>query len=108
MTTENTSLIARENLAEAEAAITEFDRVQAGIADLKTKYAGVVFSVATTAGMKEAIAARAAVREPRIATEKARKAGKSPLLALDKMADGELLEVLQFVQIEVLHEVIEA
>jgi hypothetical protein len=87
MTTENTSLMARENLAEAEAAITEFDRVQAGIADLKTKFAGVIFPVATTAGMKEAITARAAVREPRIATEKARKAGKAPLLALGKLID---------------------
>ena len=31
MSTDNTSLIARANLKEAEAAITEFDRVQAGI-----------------------------------------------------------------------------
>lgn len=87
MSTDNTSLIARANLKEAEAAITEFDRVQAGIADLKTKYEGVIFPVATTAGMREAVAARAAVREPRLATEKARKAGKAPLLALGKIID---------------------
>ena len=87
MSTDNTSLIARANLKEAEAAITEFDRVQAGIADLKTKYEGVIFSVATTAGMRDAVAARAAVREPRLATEKARKAGKAPLLALGKIID---------------------
>ena len=87
MSTDNTSLIARANLKEAEAAITEFDRVQAGIADLKTKYDGVIFPVATTAGMREAVAARAAVREPRLATEKARKAGKAPLLALGKIID---------------------
>lgn len=49
MSTDNTSLIARANLKEAEAAITEFDRVQAGIAGLKTKYEGVIFPVATTA-----------------------------------------------------------
>ena len=61
MSTDNTSLIARANLKEAEAAITEFDRVQAGIADLKTKYKGVIFPVATTAGMRDAVAARAAV-----------------------------------------------
>ena len=87
MSTDNTSLIARANLKEAEAAITEFDRVQAGIADLKTKYDGVIFPVATTAGMRDAVAARAAVREPRLATEKARKAGKAPLLALGKIID---------------------
>ena len=110
MSTDNTSLIARANLKEAEAAITEFDRVQAGIADLKTKYEGVIFPVATTAGMRDAVAARAAVREPRLAIEAERRkqleeaaANTNALRAeidkiLDDMSDGNLAEVLQYLR----------
>lgn len=80
----NVALVARDNIAKAEAALTEFDKISAGLTELRTKYQGVVFDVKTASGMKAASAARAEIREPRYATEKARKAAKAPLLALGK------------------------
>jgi len=78
----STSLVARTSIVKVEAALAEFDAIEAGLTELRTKYAGVVFDVKSAAGMKEAIAARAAVREPRYKTEHARKAGKAPVLTL--------------------------
>ncbi len=78
----STAVVARTSIVKVEAALAEFDAIEAGLTDLRTKYAGVVFDVKSAAGMKEAIAARAAVREPRYKTEHARKAGKAPVLTL--------------------------
>lgn len=52
--------------------------------------------------------ASAAEAERRAAAEKTNGIRREIDAYLDKMPDDELLEVLQFVQIEVLHEVIEA
>jgi colicin import membrane protein len=84
---ENESIESRNQLALVETTLAEYDKIEAGLQDLEKRHANVVFDVHTTAGMKAAIAARAEIREPRIATEKARKAGKAPLLALGKSID---------------------
>jgi hypothetical protein len=84
---ESTALTIRSNLAKVESALTEFEKIEAGLAELRTKYAGSVFDVKTGSGMKEAISARAEIREPRYKVEHARKAGKAPVLALGKNLD---------------------
>ena len=56
------------------AQLAEFDAVEAGLADLEQRFSGVAFAVATSKGMGEAVAARAACRAPRVAVEKTRKA----------------------------------
>ena len=48
----------------------------------------LVFDVSTTKGMAEAIAHRAAWRDPRITVEKFRKAAKAPVLTLGKDIDA--------------------
>lgn len=69
-------------------AVAKFDRVALGLAELKSKYAAVLFDVATTKGMKEALAARAAIRAPRVEVEKVRKECKAPILALGRDIDN--------------------
>lgn len=81
---DSTALTVRTNLTKVETALSEFDKIEAGLAELRGKYDGVVFPVTTTAGMKEATAARAEIREPRYKTEHARKAGKAPVLELGR------------------------
>lgn len=62
-------------------ALVEVNSIQAGLADLRQKYGDVVFDVGTTKGMDEAKKARAAVREPRYALERIRKAKIAELRA---------------------------
>jgi len=97
---DDTGALVRADIAKVETALTEFDKIQAGLADLRTKYAGVVFDVKTATGMKSASTARAEIRAPRYATEAARKAAKAPALALGRNIDeraafitGELLKI---------------
>jgi colicin import membrane protein len=80
-------------LAAVSAAVAEFDRVAAGLAELEGKYKGVVYEVATTKGMNEAKEARRAIREPRIEVEKIRKSAKAPILALGKKLDTEAARI---------------
>lgn len=75
------------------AQIAEFDAVEAGLSDLEQKYKGVAFPVATTKGMAEAIAARAACRTPRVKVEKVRKDAKAPVLALGRSIDSRAAEI---------------
>lgn len=74
-------------LQKVETALTEFQAIEAGLGALRNQYANVVYPVTTAIGMKEAIAARRAIRDPRIATEKVRKEAKAPILALGKQLD---------------------
>lgn len=69
--------------------LAEIDSISAGIADLRKKYAGVVFAVATTKGMEDAKAARAEIRKPRYQCEHARKAGKRKILDVGKDLDAQ-------------------
>lgn len=80
-------------LVEVTNAVAEFDRVGAGLADLRAKYANVVFEVTTAKGMNEARLARAAIREPRYEIERIRKSAKAPLLALGKKLDSEAARI---------------
>jgi colicin import membrane protein len=80
-------------LTEVSNAVTEFDRVGAGLAELRKQYGGVVYDVTTTAGMNDARAARAAIREPRYEIERIRKAAKAPILALGKKLDAEAARI---------------
>lgn len=78
-----------ERIEATETAIVEFDKVAAGIAELEAAHPkDVVCDVRTAAGMKQAIAARAAWRGPRIEVEKVRKAAKAPVLALGREIDA--------------------
>lgn len=80
-------------LIEVTRAVAEFDRVAAGLAELRGKYHGVVYDVRTSVGMKDAIEARRAVREPRLEVERIRKAAKAPILALGKRLDSEAARI---------------
>ena len=70
-----------------ETTLQEFSKVEAGLAELRAKYKGVAYAVATPVGMRDAVAARVSIRTKRIEVEKARKAGKAPVLALGKKID---------------------
>lgn len=86
---DTSALAIRENIQHVEAALSEFDKISAGLADLRQRHpVDLAVDVTTTKGMKEAVAARAAWRDPRIAVEKARKAAKAPVLALGKDIDA--------------------
>lgn len=74
-------------------AVAKFDRVAAGLAELTTRYSAVLFDVGTTKGMKEATAARAAIRGPRVDVEKVRKECKAPILALGRDIDTRAAEI---------------
>lgn len=74
-------------------ALKEITAVEAGIADLTTKYKDVVFDCKTASGMADAKVARAAIRDPRYAVERARKAKKSELAQIGKEVDSKAAEV---------------
>lgn len=80
-------------LTEVSQAVAEFDRVAAGLAELESKYKGVVYDVTTTKGMKEAVEARRAIRTPRLEVERIRKAAKAPILALGRKLDTEAARI---------------
>lgn len=65
-------------------ALQEMNAVEAGIADLETKFKGVVYDVTTTAGMDEARKARQEIRAPRYAVQNIAKAKKSELAKISK------------------------
>jgi len=73
---------------EVVTAVQKFNATEAGIADLTEKYAGVIFDVDESDGMKAAQAARKEIRRPRFAIEHVRTAAKAPILALGKSIDA--------------------
>lgn len=83
------------NLERVSGALVEFKNVDAGIAALREKHAGVVFDVATKTGMEAAKAARAEVRAPRLRVEQIRKEAKAPLLALGREIDAEARRITE-------------
>lgn len=69
--------------------VSKFDAIAAGIAELnKAHPKDVACDCTTTAGMKQAVAGRAAWRAPRLAVEAARKAAKAPVLDLGRKVDA--------------------
>lgn len=75
------------DLVKVQTALTEFDKISAGLEELRGKYHQVVFPVDTAAGMVIAKQARQEIRAPRYATEQARKSAKAPIIALGKNID---------------------
>lgn len=92
MSTENTSP-STSNLQKVTGALTQFKTVDAGIAALREKYAGVVYDCKTTEGFEEAKAARLAIRTPRYLVENIRKDAKAPILALGRELDAEAARI---------------
>lgn len=82
-------------LEQVQGVLTEFSRVEAGLAALREKHGNTVYEVSTTAGMDAAKAARAEIREPRHAVEKVRKAAKRPLLELGRRIDAEAIRITE-------------
>lgn len=66
-------------LLPTQKALSEFEKVSAGITALTRQYANVVYPVATSKGMDDAKAARLTIREPRYAVQRAAKAAKDEL-----------------------------
>lgn len=73
--------------------IVEYSKTEAALADLRTKYAGVVFDLKTTKGDKEARAARLELVTLRTSLEKKREEFKAPALAFGNKIDAEAKRV---------------
>lgn len=85
-----------EQLNNVSGAVALFDKIAAGIAAIDAAHPkALACDVRTPAGMKQAIAGRAAWRDPRIAVEKARKAAKAPVLALGRSIDAFAAQIEQ-------------
>lgn len=78
-----------KDLILVDGALTEFNRVSAGLALLEKNYKGMLYETDTEIGLMHAKAARKAVRDPRLEVEKIRKAAKAPLLAVGRTLDAE-------------------
>ena len=90
-----TALAIRASLDQLDGALAEFEAIEAGFAALEAAHpANLACDVTSPKGMREAIAGRAAWRDPRIATEKVRKAGKAPVLALGKDIDARAAAII--------------
>jgi len=74
-------------------ALTEFDALSSGLAQLQKNYAGLLFEVDTAKGMEHAKAARAVLRKPRYEIERIRKGAKAPLLAIGRKLDSEAARI---------------
>lgn len=77
------------DLATIAVQITEYSTTAAALGELRSKYAKVLFPVTTTSGMKDAIAARAELRNIRVGLEKMRKEIKEPALERCRLIDSE-------------------
>lgn len=73
--------------------IAEYSKTEAGLAELRSKYAGATYDTATPAGMKAAVAGRAELRTLRVDLEKMRKAIKAPALERCRAIDSEAARI---------------
>lgn len=73
--------------------ISEYNPIEAGLQELRRKYANVAVDVATPKALEEAKRVRAEIREPRYECEKVRKALKAPALAHAKLIDTEAARI---------------
>lgn len=88
-TADKTALAVRNDIAQVESAMSEFDKISAGLDALAERYpTDLVYDVTTGKGMVDAVAHRAAWREPRLTVERLRKQAKAPVLALGKSIDA--------------------
>src|SRR4030067_685012 len=74
---EETALAPIVGMDKVTAALADFERIGACLTELRTRYpADLAYDVTTKAGMAEAVAHRAAWRDPRVKVEKLRVAAK--------------------------------
>lgn len=73
--------------------IAEYSPVEAGLADLRQRFQGVVFDLATTKGDKEARAARHELVKTRTSLEALRKNAKASLLERGRLLDTEAARI---------------
>jgi hypothetical protein len=86
---DESAIAVRGSITKVMETMTEFDRVSEGLIELASRFPhDLVYDCRTGAGMVEAIAHRAAWREPRLAVERLRKSAKAPVLALGKDIDA--------------------
>ena len=85
-----TQLAVIQSIKAVQGALAQLDAINAGIEAIAKDFPAdlAIQAINTGKGMKEAIAGRAAWRDPRIATEKARKAAKAPVLTLGRDIDA--------------------
>lgn len=77
------------SIEKVQGEVAAFDKIAAGIAAIEKMHpSNLAIDVTNAAGMRQAIAGRAAWRDPRIAVEKARKAAKAPVLDLGRQIDA--------------------
>ncbi len=69
--------------------IVEYSATTAALHELRTRYAAATYAVQTTAGMREARAARATLRDLRVALEAKRQELKAPILDRGRLLDSE-------------------
>lgn len=87
--TDNNAIVLTRSVSQIQAALAELDKIAAALPEIEANHPiDLVFDVTTTKGMAEAIAHRAAWRDPRVAVEKYRKTAKSPALLLGKAIDA--------------------
>jgi colicin import membrane protein len=75
--------------ADTKTAVVEYSRVEAGLADYRQRYGGVIYDLATTAGDKAARAARLEIKTARTTLERLRKEAKAPHIAACDLLDAE-------------------
>ncbi|MEO8297084.1 MAG: hypothetical protein ABI574_04675 [Burkholderiales bacterium] len=90
----------------ATSAVAEYNRTEAGLADLRQRYAGVVFDMRTVAGDKAARAGRLELVKLRTSLDGVRKDLKAPLAAQVKLIDDEAKRITA--EIKLLEEPIDA
>jgi len=85
-----TQLAVIQSIKAVQGALAQLDAINVGIDAIAKDFPAdlAIQAINTGKGMKEAIAGRAAWRDPRIATEKARKAAKAPVLTLGRDIDA--------------------
>lgn len=76
-------------------ALSRFGEWRTQVAELVATYKDVVYDCKTTAGMAQAIAARAAVRAPRYAAQNVSKASKSELAKVSKAIGAEEQAIIE-------------
>lgn len=86
--------------------IAEYSATDAALAELRTKYATVVFDVTNGKGMEQAKKARAELREHRVSLEKERVRIKAPALERCRQIDSEAKRITA--ELEALEEPIDA
>jgi colicin import membrane protein len=92
--TPDQALASTQSIEQVQGQLAAIDKIEAGFAVLAKEHPkDLAIDVTTVKGMREAVAARAAWRDPRIATEKARKAAKAPVLELGRAIDARAAEL---------------